>query len=168
MKKSVPGGGVTRLPEGNSRFRYLSSSHMFAHVFLLSLKARQYIGSLSNDVFEQRKSPRSRQFSFLGSGFTQMFWQIVCIWKKTISNTNLVASRHTRREKTSLPVNVRCSKTSLLKSFLRQSKHARALLAWAKGKGTGVNCFSHKRLLKLTGLEGDPYSRDRFSLGISF
>ena len=33
----------------------------------------------------------------------------------TLSNTNLVASRHIEREKVSLPVDVRCSKTSLLK-----------------------------------------------------
>ena len=33
----------------------------------------------------------------------------------TLSNTNLVASRHIEREKVSLPVDVRCSETSLLK-----------------------------------------------------
>ena len=33
----------------------------------------------------------------------------------TLSNTNLVASRYIEREKVSLPVDVRCSKTSLLK-----------------------------------------------------
>ena len=34
---------------------------------------------------------------------------------KALKNTNLVASRHIRRENASLPVDVRHSKTSLLK-----------------------------------------------------
>ena len=34
---------------------------------------------------------------------------------KALENTNLVASRHIRRENASLPVDVRHSKTSLLK-----------------------------------------------------
>ena len=34
---------------------------------------------------------------------------------KTLSNLNLIASRHIEREKRSLPVNVRLSKTSLIK-----------------------------------------------------
>ena len=37
------------------------------------------------------------------------------IGEKKLSNTNLVVSRHIKREKASLPVDVRRSKTSLLK-----------------------------------------------------
>ena len=40
---------------------------------------------------------------------------MVFIREKKLSNTNLLASRHMRREKASLPVDVRRSKTSLLK-----------------------------------------------------
>ena len=73
------------------------------------------LGSLSNDVFERRTSTGSCPFSFLGDGFAQIFSQIVSIRVKKLSNTNYIASRHITREKSSLPVNVRCSKTSLLK-----------------------------------------------------
>ena len=44
-----------------------------------------------------------------------IFEQIVSIRIKTLGNTNMVASRPIKREKGSLPVDVRCSKTSLLK-----------------------------------------------------
>ena len=78
---------------------------------------------LSNDVFERRTSTGSCPFSFLGDGFAQIFSQIVSIRVKKLSNTNYIASRHITREKSSLPVDVRCSKTSLLKlpifTFLR-------------------------------------------------
>ena len=73
------------------------------------------LGSLSNDVFERRTSTGSGPFSFLDDGFAQIFSQIVSIRVKKLSNTNYIASRHITREKSSLPVDVRCSKTSLLK-----------------------------------------------------
>ena len=73
------------------------------------------LGSLSNDVFERHMSTGSCPFSFLGDGFAQIFSQIVSIRVKKLSNTNYIASRHITREKSSLPVDVRRSKTSLLK-----------------------------------------------------
>ena len=48
----------------------------------------------------------------LSGDFEQMIRQIVSIRVKTLSNTNLMASR--QREKGSLPVDVRLFKTSLL------------------------------------------------------
>ena len=45
----------------------------------------------------------------------KFFLQIVSIRAKKLSNTNLVASRYFKREKSSRPVDVRRSKTSLLK-----------------------------------------------------
>ena len=41
----------------------------------------------------------------MGSGFVQIFGQVVAMTVKTLtcSNTNLVASRHIKREKASLP-----------------------------------------------------------------
>ena len=36
-------------------------------------------GSLNKDVFERRLSPGNEHFSFLGSGFAQIFGQIVSI-----------------------------------------------------------------------------------------
>ena len=56
---------------------------------------------ISTDVCERLKSN--------GSG------QIVSVRIKSLSNTDLVSSRHLKREKGSLPVDVRRSKTSLLK-----------------------------------------------------
>ena len=47
--------------------------------------------------------------------FEQIFGQIVSLRIKTLGNINTVASRLTRRENGSLPVDVRGSKTSLLK-----------------------------------------------------
>ena len=82
---------------------------------LIPFPPPQRLGSLSNDVFERCTSTGSCPFSFLGDGFAQIFSQIVSIRVKKLSNTNYIASRHITREKSSLPVDVRRSKTSLLK-----------------------------------------------------
>ena len=73
------------------------------------------LGSLSINVFERRTSTGSGLFSFFDGGFTQIFSQIASITVKKLRNTNLISSRHVKRENTSLPVDVRRSKTSLLK-----------------------------------------------------
>ena len=73
------------------------------------------LGSLSNNVFERRKSTGSGLFSFFDGGFAQIFSQIASITVKKLRNTNFISSRHVKRENTSLPVDVRRSKTSLLK-----------------------------------------------------
>ena len=73
------------------------------------------LGSLSSDVFERRTSTGSGLFALLSRNFDQIFGQIVSIRVKKLSNTNMVASRLIKREKGSLPVDVRRSKTSLLK-----------------------------------------------------
>ena len=65
------------------------------------------IGSLSRDVFERRTSIRNGRFALLSRDFEQIFGQIVSIRIKTLSNTNTVASRLIKREKGSLPVDVR-------------------------------------------------------------
>ena len=72
-------------------------------------------GSLSSDVFERRTSTGNGRFALLSRDFEQVFWQIVSIRIKPLGNTNTVASRLTKRENGSLPVDVRRSKTSLLK-----------------------------------------------------
>ena len=73
------------------------------------------IGSLSDNVFERRTSTGSDLFSFFDGGFAQIFSQIASITVKKLRNTNFISSRHVKRENTSLPVDVRRSKTSLLK-----------------------------------------------------
>ena len=45
----------------------------------------------------------------------QIFSQIASITVKKLRDTNFISSRHIKRENTSLPVDVRRSKTSLLK-----------------------------------------------------
>ena len=72
-------------------------------------------GSLRNDVFERRTSTGSGFFVLLRHDFEQMFGQIFSIRVKTLSNTNLLPSRHIIIEKGPLPVDARLSKTSLLK-----------------------------------------------------
>ena len=52
---------------------------------------------------------------FLDGGFAQIFRQIIRIIVKTLRNTNLVLSRCFKMKKTSLPVDVRRSKTNFLK-----------------------------------------------------
>ena len=73
------------------------------------------IGGLSNNVFERRTSTVSGLFSFFDGGFAQIFSQNASIKVKKLRNTNFISSRHVKRENTSLPVDVRRSKTSLLK-----------------------------------------------------
>ena len=71
--------------------------------------------SLSSGVFDRRTSTANGVFALFGRNFEQILGQIVFLRKKALSNTNLVASRHIKSEKGSLPVDVRRSKTSLLK-----------------------------------------------------
>ena len=52
--------------------------------------------------------------ALLSRDFKQDLRQIFSLRVTTLSNTNLVALRHIKREKGSLPVEVRRSKTSLL------------------------------------------------------
>ena len=73
------------------------------------------LGSLSNNVFERRTSTGSGLFSFFDGVFAQIFSQIASITVKKLRNTNFISSRHVKRENTSLPVDVRRSKTPLLK-----------------------------------------------------
>ena len=73
------------------------------------------IRSLSKDVLERRTSSGNGPFPFLGSGFAQILGKIFSTRIKTLSNTNLLASRHIIREKNSLPVEVLRPKMPLLK-----------------------------------------------------
>ena len=76
---------------------------------------KRSLGSLNSDVLERRTSTGSGRFALLSRDFQQMFGQIVSIRIKTLGNTNMVASRLIKRGKGSLPVDVRRSKTSLLR-----------------------------------------------------
>ena len=69
---------------------------------------------LSNSVFEPWTSIGSGLFASLGSGLVETLGLIVFMREKKLSNTNLLASRHIKREKGSLPVDLHPSKTSFL------------------------------------------------------
>ena len=80
-------------------------------------------GLLSNCVFERWTSTGSGLFASLGFGLVQTslinrFYKR----KKKLSNANLLASRHIKREKASLPVVVCRSKTSFLKLPFNKEK----------------------------------------------
>ena len=72
------------------------------------------IGSLSDSVFARRTSTGKVDFLH-HSGVVSLKLS----GKSSFSNTSLLASRHIKREKASLPVDVRRSKTSLLKVVTR-------------------------------------------------
>ena len=82
---------------------------------MLASRRSLIIMNLSKDVFERRTSTGSGLFSFLDSGFAHLLGQLVSIIAKTLRNTNLGASRCFKMKKTSVPVDVRRSKTPLLK-----------------------------------------------------
>ena len=88
--------------------------------------AASSIGSLSSDVFERRTSTGNGRFALLSRDFEQIFGQIVSVRIKTLGNINTVASRLINRGKGSLPLDVRRSKTSLLK-LPNQRSRARGL-----------------------------------------
>ena len=54
-------------------------------------------------------------FHFFDGGFAQIFSQIASITVEKLRNRTFISSRHVKRENTSLPIDVRRSKTSLLK-----------------------------------------------------
>ena len=71
--------------------------------------------TLSSDVFERRKSSGNGPFALLSRNFEQILGQIVSLRVNILSNTNLIVPRHIKREKSSLLIDERRSKTSLLK-----------------------------------------------------
>ena len=73
------------------------------------------LGSLSNNVFERHTSTGSHPFSFFNDGFAQIFSQIVPIRVRKLRNTNFLLSRHIKKEKALLLVDVRCLNMPVLK-----------------------------------------------------
>ena len=71
--------------------------------------------NLSKKRFGPTHVKRKWPFLLMGSDFAQFFLQIVSIRVKILNNTILVALRHVKREKASLPIDMCHSKTPLLK-----------------------------------------------------
>ena len=67
------------------------------------------------NVFETRTSTGSGLYSFMGSCFAQIYGQIAFVSLWALSKPNLEALWQIKRERGSLPVDVRRSKTPLLK-----------------------------------------------------
>ena len=99
-------------------------------LFCCSLPPLGKLGSLSNSVFERRTSTGSGLFASLGSGLVKTLGYIFFKREKKVSNENLIASRHIKRKKASLPVDVRRSKTSLLKFPTLYCCDQEILLPW--------------------------------------
>ena len=73
--------------------------------------------------FEPHTSTGCGFSAILGRVFDHFFFpQIVSLREKTLKNTNLVPSRHFKRVKDSLPVDMHYSKTSLLKLPYNETK----------------------------------------------
>ena len=70
------------------------------------------LGNSCKGVFEWCTSTGNRFFTFLSSFFAQIFSWIVSTCVKKLSNTNVIASRHIKREKFSLPFDVGLSKAA--------------------------------------------------------
>ena len=115
------------MPSGTEGGKYCTRK---CTVFCQVDEHKNIIGSLSRDVFERRTSTRSGLFALLSRDFEQIFGQIGSIRIKTLGNTNTVASRLIKREKGSLPVDVRCSKTSLLKLPNKYKKLYQQIQLW--------------------------------------
>ena len=122
---------------GNSPITFVTHERFVILFFLPSCCVNSLLGSLSNNVFERRTSTGSGPFSFFDGGFAQILSQIASITVKKLRNTNFISSRHVKRENTSLPVDVRRSKTSLLKLPIN-SNIPRKLIASDRGQGRMV------------------------------
>ena len=64
---------------------------------------------ISTKVCQRPKSNGSGLFAILSHDFEQIFEQILPVRVKSLSNTDLVSSRHLKTEKGSLPVEMRRS-----------------------------------------------------------
>ena len=95
-------------------------------------------------------------FAPLSRDFEQMFGQIASIRVKTLSNINLVTSRHITREKRPLPVDMRRSKTSL-EYLNRLDKGLSIHVEQAERKGIreGLGCVSAFGLVELKKMAED-------------
>ena len=68
---------------------------------------RGLIREFNQPCLGNARQPEVDFFTLLSRDFEQIFRQIVSIRIKTLGDTNTVASRHIKREKGSLPVDVR-------------------------------------------------------------
>ena len=117
-------GGKTKRPCFDLLIHWLmykrSNEHLPKPFFKVIRKLLHVRFEIINRELKQQRfcATRVKQsglFAHLSCDFEQKFGQIISTRVKTVSNTNLVASRHIKREKGSLPVDVRRSKKVLLK-----------------------------------------------------
>ena len=77
---------------------------------------------------------RKWTFTFLSGGFAQIFSQIVSVRVKKKRGTNFISSRHVKREKASLLVDVRRSRT--LKGLVKKYRGGGGGLPEQRGGGS--------------------------------
>ena len=118
----------------------------------------QILGSSSEDISERTAS---RHFELLGNDFCKIFSQFVSIRVRIVRKTNLAASRHTKRDKTSLPIDVSCfalaqpvidlivSFPSHLTSFNRTKSDTDTQPSSAKTHKMRLVCFELQRRAQL-------------------
>ena len=121
----------------------------------------QILGSSSKDISERRKSTGSGRFALLVNDFSRVFSQFLSIRVRILSKTNLVTSRHTKMEKTLLPVDVGCfalaqpyidliiSFLSHLTSFNRTKSDTDTQPSSAKTHKMRLVCFELERRAQL-------------------
>ena len=123
-------------PTNFTRCKSRRWSHMWVQFVvgshLCSEKFSSIIGSLSSDVFERRTSTGSEVFSLLTRlddikfVFLSFFTVIEAIWLK------ICAKPPSKNEKRPLPVDVRRSKTLLLKLHIRLIQQQNGNVSWRR------------------------------------
>ena len=89
-----------------------------------SVACSKQLGSLSTDVFEPQTATGSRMFSFL-AWFCSLPWTGKLLFLYLLLDvTNAMASKRSKKGKIQLPVDVRGSKTSVLKFPNRKQRGA--------------------------------------------
>ena len=134
-------------------------------VYTLSIHSHFYrktgltIVNLSKGVFEQCRLTGSGFFSFLSGIFGQICGQIVSIMRQRLRNTNLVALIHFKKKKTTLPVEVRRSKTPCLSSLIKGVHPDGKLRRISPFRGA-KRARTHERAVKPLAFSLRPLARD--------
>ena len=82
-------------------------------MFWCIINPKSYL--MRQEHLSDARQPVIGLFALFGRYFEQILGQILSIRVKTVSHTDFVASRYVKRGKGSLPVDVRRTKTCLLK-----------------------------------------------------
>ena len=106
---TAPPSNLTRLYYNGSAAKSHSTTTQYRQLRRLAVVRKKslpsphacfaLLESLSSDVFERRTSTGSGLFAHLSCDLNKFLGQVVSIRVKTLSHTNLVASRHVKKRK---------------------------------------------------------------------